>query len=158
MTIFVFIKRKLTCLPIFSLLWLHFYNFLYSQQSALSVEVKCDRFTLSKQSGRGKDAEWLFLLKNAQNADFSICRSCTFFSFLSESAVSMLFGWSCWMVTVIQTQVWWVTWLTEAFKLSLFIINQTNVSGSLWLKTIKLYWVCECTPFQKCFVQLSYLD
>lgn len=98
----------------------------------------------------------VFLL-NAQNANFSICCSCTFFSYLFESAVSMLFGWSCWIVTVIiQTQVWWVTWLTETFKLSLFIINQTIVSGSLWLKTIKLYWVCECTPFQKCFVQLPY--
>lgn len=57
MTIFVFIKRKLTCLLRFNLLWLPFVTFLYSQQSSFPVEDVADR--LLKQSGSLKVCcEW----------------------------------------------------------------------------------------------------
>lgn len=98
MTIFVFIKRKLTCLPRFSLLWLPFYNFLYSQQSALpwSEMWQVQISQAERQSSEG--AEWGVLY--AQNANFKAFASATFFFFFWEydtnvylNGVAVIFIW-----------------------------------------------------------------
>lgn len=47
-----------------------FYNFLYFQQSALPVEIRCGRFKLLKQSDSLNSMQSEVFLLHAQNANF----------------------------------------------------------------------------------------
>lgn len=127
MTIFVFIKRKLTCLPRFNLLWWPFYKFLYSQQSALLVEVKCGRFKLLKQSDSLKSMQWGVL--HAQNASFRelLPQLQFFFFFFLRMQYQCFLEWSCWTVT----------WLWFLFD-TLFLNTLTSWEYILYSKTLNI--------------------
>lgn len=81
----------------------------------------------------------VFLL-NAQNANLAFAAAVPF-SFLFESAVSMFIWMELNSNSNNSNPGLMNYWLTETFKLSLFITNQTIVSGSLWLKQLN------CTGF-----------
>lgn len=135
MTIFVFIKSKLTCLPI-----LVFYDCLFITFYILSrvLLVKCDRLKLLKQSGGLKmqsGALFLFCFEMLRmRKRGSVCLTCTFFLRMQCVYLELLNSNTVMVFCISNNGLNYFDFEGRTFNLSLCIINKTIVTGSPWLK------------------------